>query len=219
MRLLLVEDDPILGDGIRSGLMDAGYAVDWVTSGEEAQTSLKVQSYLAIVLDIRLPGISGLDVLKQIRKVKDVTPVLLLTANDRLEDKVSGLDSGADDYLIKPFDFDELLARLRAIIRRYHSRSDTTINHGNLELDPAGRTVTINGYIVDLSRREFSLLLLLLENRGKVMSRQALEDNLYAWGSDIESNALEVHIHHLRRKCGNHLIRTVRGIGYTVDKE
>jgi len=218
MRLLLVEDDLVLGDGVRAGLMESGYAVDWMSTGEEALAALHAEPYTVMVLDIRLPGINGLEVLNELRSMDKPIPVLLLTANDAISDKITGLDKGADDYLIKPFDFDELLARLRAIVRRYHDRSNTTIRHGNIELDPAAHTVTINGEIVDLKRREFALLLLFLENRGKVMSREFLEENLYSWEYEIGSNAIEVHIHHLRRKFGNYFIRTIRGVGYTIDK-
>lgn len=219
MRLLLIEDDNILGDGIRSGLQDAGYSVDWLTTAEEGLRALETQSYSVVILDIRLPGMSGLELLKQIRKKDNPIPVLLLTAYDTTRDKVMGLDSGADDYLVKPFDFDELLARLRSIVRRQHGRASPTIRHGNIVINPAAHTVTIDDKPVDLGRRAFALLLILLENKGNVMSRQSLEESLYAWGEDVGSNAVEVHIHHLRKKCGSEFIRTIRGVGYTIDKE
>ncbi|HQS98913.1 MAG: DNA-binding response regulator [Hydrogenophilales bacterium 16-64-46] len=217
MRLLLVEDDRLLGDGLQSGLTQAGYAVDWVRDGEAAVAALATESFTALVLDLGLPRRDGLSVLSWLRARQDSTPVLILTARDQLEDKVRGLDLGADDYMLKPFDLDELTARLRALVRRAHGRPSPTLCAGSIVLDPATRRVTHGGDAIDLTLREFNLLQVLLENAGHVMSRRALEEQLYAWGDAVESNALEVHIHHLRKKLGNDVIRTVRGVGYAMD--
>lgn len=218
MRLLLIEDDTLLGDGIQAGLMQAHYAVDWVTDGEAGEHALQVENYDALILDLTLPKKDGLKILKNLRVRGDMIPVLILTARDTINDKVIGLDSGADDYLVKPFDLDELNARLRALLRRQRGRAMPYIEYGNLRLDPAAHTLTQNGQIVMLSQRELAILQALLENVGKIMSRSQLEDSLYGWDDLIESNAVEVHIHHLRKKLGKELIRTVRGIGYTIPK-
>ncbi|OGT18990.1 MAG: DNA-binding response regulator [Gammaproteobacteria bacterium RBG_16_57_12] len=219
MRLLLVEDDELLGDGIRVALTQEGYAVDWVKDGAAAQAALGVGNYDIAILDIGLPKISGLDVLKAIRNKKIDTPVMMLTARDTVQDRVAGLDRGADDYMIKPFDVDELSARLRALIRRQGGRASPLITHGNITLDPASHTVTRDGEALELPRREFAILQLLLEHAGKVMSRARLEESLYSWDDSVESNAIEVYIHHLRKKLGTEFIRTIRGIGYIVDKK
>ena len=200
MRLLLVEDDSILGDGIRTGLAQEGYAVDWVTDGYLASHALQSEHYDLLLLDLGLPRMSGLDVLKELRARGDNLPVLILTARDTVHDRVIGLDCGGDDYLIKPFALDELCARVRALLRRASERGTPMIHHG-------------------LSAREFALLQTLLENVGRVLSRARIEQSLYAWGEEIESNAVEVHIHHLRKKLGSSLIRTIRGVGYVIDKE
>ena len=222
MRLLLVEDDPLLGDGLRAGLAQLGYVVEWVRDGEAAQALLtmpKDDAFSAVVLDLGLPRQDGLSVLRAMRSRQDSTPVLVLTARDTVADRIVGLDAGADDYLVKPFDLDELGARLRALIRRATGRADPLVRHGNLVLDPAARAVTLAGEAVDLSAREYALLELLLNHRGRVMTRQQLEAQLYELDKGIESNAIEVHIHHLRKKCGSQLIRTLRGVGYMIDKE
>ncbi|MDH5691744.1 MAG: response regulator [Gammaproteobacteria bacterium] len=218
MRLLIVEDDPLLGEGIQAGLSQEGYAVDWVEDGEAADTALITNEYELMVLDLGLPKKSGLEVLKNLRLKENDLPVIILTARDTVEDRVAGLDSGADDYLTKPFELGELSARIRALLRRRGGRSSPVISHGNLTLDPASHTVTQDGKTVDISPREFTILQLLLENRGKVMSRSRLEEGLYAWNDEVESNTVEVHIHHLRKKLGAELIRTIRGVGYIVDK-
>jgi len=218
VRLLLVEDDKLLGDGIRAGLKQSGYAVDWVQDGEAADFALRTGEYEIIVLDLGLPKRSGLDVLKQLRAKGSQIPVMILTARDTVDDKVRGLDMGADDYLIKPFDLDELSARLRALTRRQTGRTTPVLRHGNIEVDPASHTVKQNDVVVDISPREFNLLQTLLESAGRVVSRARLEESLYAWNEEVESNAIEVHIHHLRKKLGNELIRTIRGVGYIVDK-
>lgn len=214
MRILLVEDDRLLGDGLQAGLTQAGYAVDWVRDGEAAVAALSTETFSAVVLDLGLPKRDGLSVLQWMRGRHDATPVLILTARDRLEDRVQGLDLGADDYVLKPFDLDEIAARLRALVRRAHGRPEPVITLGDVELNPAARTVIRNGEPVELTPREFDLLHLLLENSGRVVTRRTLEEQLYTWQEAVDSNALEVHIHHLRKKLGNELIRTVRGVGY-----
>jgi DNA-binding response OmpR family regulator len=219
MRLLLVEDDNLLGDGIKAALMQEGYAVDWLTDGSAAETALKVEEYDIVVLDLGLPKRSGIEVLNSLRGDNKDLPVLILTARDTVQDRVSGLDSGADDYMIKPFDIDELSARLRALIRRRGGRASPMITHGNVSLDPASHTVRKDDEEIDFSRREFAVLLALLENAGKVLSRARLEESLYGWDEEVESNAIEVYIHHLRKKLGSDFIRTIRGVGYIVDKK
>jgi DNA-binding response OmpR family regulator len=219
MRLLLVEDDPILGDGIRAGLKLDDYSVDWFQDGHSAEMALRSEHYDIAVLDIGLPDTSGLELLKQIRQRGETLPVLILTARDAVSDRVAGLDSGADDYMVKPFDLDELSARLRALLRRSSGRASSEIHHGNIVLDPAAHSVTLNGDAVELSPREYAVLHLLLENVGKVMSRSRLEEGLYSWDGDVESNAIEVYIHHLRKKLGSELVRTIRGVGYIIDTQ
>jgi two-component system OmpR family response regulator/two-component system response regulator QseB len=214
MRILLVEDDRLLGDGLKAGLTQAGYAVDWLRDGEAAVAALSAEAFAAVVLDLGLPRRDGLSVLQWLRARHDATPVLILTARDQLEDKVRGLDLGADDYVLKPFDLDEVAARLRALVRRAHGRPEPVLTLGEVELNPAARTVTRAGQAVELTTREFDLLHLLLENAGRVLTRRSLEEQLYTWDEAVDSNALEVHIHHLRRKLGGDLIRTVRGVGY-----
>lgn len=218
MRLLLAEDDNNLGTGLHAGLSQAGYAVDWVRDGETAENAFKTEHYDVAVLDIGLPKQSGLEVLDHIRTNGNEVPVLVLTARDTTNDKIIGLDRGADDYMIKPFDLDELNARIRALLRRRAGRALPVLKYRNIELDPASHTVKKDGNIIDISTRAFTVLQTLLENQGRVMSRSRLEESLYSWKDDIESNAVEVHIHHLRKKLGNDLIRTIRGVGYIVDK-
>lgn len=218
MRLLLVEDDRMLGSAILAGLRQVGYAVDWVYDGEAADVALRGDEYDIVVLDLGLPKKPGLDVLRALRQRGSSIPVLILTARDTVDDRVRGLDSGADDYLVKPFDLDELYARLRALTRRQSGRSTPLMRHGDLELDPASHTVRQKNHVVDIAPREFSVLQTLLENSGRVVSRARLEESLYAWNEEVESNAIEVHIHHLRKKLGADLIRTIRGVGYIIDK-
>lgn len=218
MRLLLVEDDEILGDGIKAGLTMEGYAVDWLTDGALADEALKTNHYELIVLDLNLPGMTGLDVLTSLRKRKDETPVLVLTAKDTVDDRVQGLDTGADDYVVKPFDLTEVCARLRALARRQAGRSVPRIEHKEVVLDPAAHIVTLKEERVDLSQKEFGILNFLMNNIGRVVSRSRIEQALYSWGSEIESNTVEVHIHHLRKKLGSKFIRTVRGVGYIIDE-
>jgi two-component system OmpR family response regulator/two-component system response regulator QseB len=218
MRILLVEDDPELGDGLTVGLRQEGLAVDWLKDGNSADQALQSESFDLVVLDLGLPRLSGMEVLTRARSRGQTMPVLILTARDATGDKVSGLDAGADDYLVKPINLDELSARIRALARRSAGRSVPLLTHGNITLDPAARTVMLSGQAVELSGREFSLLEVLLENAGRVLSRSHLEQSLYGWRDEPDSNALEVHIHHLRKKLGSELIRTLRGVGYTIPK-
>lgn len=218
MRILLVEDDELLGEGTRKGLIQDGYTVDWVKDGAIADQALKTEKFELVVLDLGLPKLPGLSVLQNMRERGDTTPVLILTARESIEDRVKGLDSGADDYLTKPYDFYELLARLRALQRRFASRAAPLLVHEDIALDPASHTVTFRDEPVNLSRREFALLHVLLENAGRVLSREHLTQSLYGWGEEVDSNALEVHVHNLRKRFGQDFIRTVRGIGYTIEK-
>lgn len=218
MRLLLVEDDHSLGGGIQAGLALNRHSVAWVTDGPAADQRLMNGHFDAVVLDIGLPKRSGLDVLRDMRMRGDDTPVLILTARDSVADRVQGLDAGGDDYMTKPFDLDELSARLRALHRRHSQQRPTLLTHGNIALDPAAHTVTQDGVPVNLSPNEFSILRMLLEHAGTVLSRSRLEEPLYGWSADVESNTIEVYIHFLRKKLGDNLIRTVRGVGYVVDR-
>ena len=219
MRVLLVEDDELLGDGLRTGLIQYGYTVDWLKDGLSADQALKTENFEIVVLDLGLPKLPGITVLQNLRSRGQTMPVLILTARESIDDRVKGLDSGADDYLTKPFDLDELCARLRALQRRFSSRAEPLLVHGNISLDPAAHTVALNSESVSVSRREFALLQKLLENAGRVLSREHLTQSLYGWGEDVDSNALEVHIHNLRKKFGQDFIHTIRGIGYMVDKD
>ena len=219
MRILLVEDDRLLGDGIRAGLQQAGFAVDWAQDGRAAELALGGEAYDAVVLDLGLPRLSGMEVLARVRAAHNPVPVLILTARDTVPDRIAGLDAGADDYLVKPFDLGELQARLRALIRRGKSQAEPQLEHGALRLDPAARSVSWEGRPVELSAREYAVLHALLLNAGRVLSKAQLEEKLYGWGEEIESNAVEVFVHHLRRKLAPELIRTVRGVGYMIPKE
>ena len=218
MRILLVEDDPQLGDGLTIGLRQAGFAVDWLKDGNSADQALQSETFDFVVLDLGLPRLSGMEVLSRARRRGQDMPILILTARDATGEKVAGLDAGADDYLIKPIDLDELTARIRALTRRSAGRAEPLLIHGELALDPAAHTVTQAGLLVELSSREFSLLQQLLENAGRVLTRTQLEQSIYGWRDEPDSNALEVHIHHLRKKLGSELIRTLRGVGYTIAK-
>jgi|SRR5450830_198492 len=219
MRVLLVEDDALLGDGVRAGLKQAGFAVDWTQDGQAAKLALETEEYAVIVLDLGLPKLNGTELLKWLRGRESKTPVLILTARDTVADRIAGLNAGADDYLIKPFDLDELIARLHALMRRSVGQVTLTLRHGDIELTPSTHQVRKNGQSVDLSAREFSLLHELLLHIGRVQSREQLEQHLYGWGEEVESNSVEVHVHHLRKKLGTTLIRTLRGVGYVIDKE
>ncbi|MCU0810813.1 MAG: winged helix-turn-helix domain-containing protein [Thiobacillaceae bacterium] len=217
MRILLVEDDELLGDGLAAGLRHCGYNVDWLRDGEQARSALATEDYAALVLDLGLPRVDGMSLLRGLRAAGNAIPVLILTARDSTWDKVGGLDGGADDYLVKPVDLDELAARLRALTRRASGQSTPLLQANEVELDPAARRVRLRGEPVELSAREFAILEQLMRNAGRMISRAQLESALYGWGEGVESNAVEVHIHHLRRKLGADLIRTVRGVGYLLE--
>ncbi len=219
MRILLVEDDPLLGDGLRAGLRQLGFLVDWVRDGEAAERELHTHAYNAAVLDLGLPRKDGLDVLSAVRQAHITTPVLVLTARDTVPERILGLDRGADDYVVKPVDLDELAARLRALVRRAHGQPQECLSAQDVTLEPAARTVRQAGVVVGLSTREFDLLHTLMLNAGRVLSREQLEAHLYSWGQEVDSNAVEVHIHNLRRKLGSSLIHTVRGVGYMLVRE
>jgi two-component system OmpR family response regulator/two-component system response regulator QseB len=216
MRILLAEDDPLLGDGLRAGLRQQGFQVDWVRDGHAAERELRAQPYAAVVLDLGLPLKDGMDVLGSVRRAGLSLPVLVLTARDAVPDRVRGLNTGADDYVVKPIDLQELAARLRALVRRAHGQAQECLSAQDVVLDPAAHTVTQAGRPVVLAQREFAMLQALLLNAGRVLSREQLEQHLYSWGHEVESNAVEVHIHHLRRKLGAGLIQTVRGVGYVL---
>ena len=219
MRILLAEDDPLLGDGLRAGLRQSGFQVDWVRDGAAAERELRAEPYAADVLDLGLPLMDGMAVLASIRRAAVKTPVLVLTARDAVPDRIRGLDLGADDYVVKPVDLHELAARLRALVRRAHGQPEERLVAQDVVLDPASRTVQRGGVPVTLPAREFDLLHALMLNAGRVLSREQLEQHLYSWGREVDSNAVEVHVHHLRRKLGNDLIQTVRGVGYIVPRE
>ncbi len=218
MRILLAEDDAMLGDGLRAGLRQLGFQVDWVRDGVAAERELLVGDYAAAVLDLGLPLKDGMDVLQALRSRRISTPVLVLTARDAVPDRIRGLDLGADDYVVKPVDLHELGARLRSLVRRAHGQMQDELHCGAVLLEPSARRVSLNGETVALSTREFDLLHVLMLNADRVMSREQLEQQLYSWGYEVESNAIEVHIHHLRRKLQADVIQTVRGIGYTVQR-
>jgi len=226
MRLLLVEDDRMIGESLRGALRLEGHAVDWVRDAASAQATLASERFDFVLLDLGLPATAapsaetrpdgGLDVLRALRARRDATPVIVLTARDGPGDKVAGLDAGADDYLVKPFDLDELGARIRAVLRRQSGRAESALAVGGVSLDPATRQVTLNGAPVLLSAREFAVLEALMQRPGALLSRAQLEDRLYGWGEEIESNAVSVYIHQLRRKLGADFIQNVRGVGYSV---
>jgi len=216
MRLLLAEDDTMIGEAVRAGLRRDGFAVDWVQDGKAAEAALATCSYDLLLLDLGLPRKQGLAVLRELRGRGDTLPVLVLTARDEVSDRVAGLDAGADDYLVKPFDLEELAARVRAVLRRKGGRASAVIEHGGVRLDPATHEVQRDGVPLTLSPREFALLQTLLERPGRILSRAQLEERLYGWGEEVGSNVVEVHIHALRRKLGADFIRNVRGVGYRV---
>ncbi len=224
MRILLVEDDPLLGDAIRAGLKQSDYAVDWMQDGIAADQALGTEPYAAVILDLGLPRLSGLEVLQRLRArngalKNEHIPVLILTAMDAIEDRIKGLDSGADDYMVKPFDMGELTARLRALIRRNSGSAAPELQVAGVALNAASHQVVYQGKPVELSAKEFALLHALMLHAGKVQSRAQLEEQLYAWGEEVESNAVEVHIHHLRRKLFPELVETIRGVGYLMPSD
>jgi two-component system response regulator QseB len=216
MRVLVVEDDPMIGRAVVAGLHDGGYAVDWVRDGGEAELAIANGVYDLALLDLALPRRDGLEILKSVRRAGKTLPILIITARDSVADRIAGLDHGADDYLVKPFDLDELLARARAVIRRHEGRSSPQVTYGALSLDPVKRLVLFHGAPVDLSAREFAVLEALMKEPGAVISREKLEDAVYGWGEEVGSNTIEVHLHHLRRKLKPQIIRNVRGVGYQI---
>ena len=216
MRILLIEDDALLGDAIQAGLRQAGYAVDWMKDGVSADQALATEAYAAAVLDLGLPRMSGLEVLRRLRNRQGTIPVLILTAMDTVDDRIKGLDAGADDYLAKPFDMGELSARVRALIRRASGKPVPTLRIAGVELEPAAHRVRYLDRSIDLPGKEFAVLHALMLNAGRVLSRAQIEEQLYAWGEEVESNAVEVYIHHLRRKLFPDLIETIRGVGYLI---
>jgi len=218
MRILLVEDDRALGEGIRTALKPEGYTVDWLQDGASALHALSHESFELAILDLGLPRMDGLEVLKRLRASANPIPVLVLTARDATSDRIAGLDAGADDYLVKPFDVAELKARLRALLRRSFNRPEPVLEYRGILLDPVNQQVSYQGTPINLPRKEFVLLHELIAQPGRVLTRDRLQQVLYGWDEDVESNALEVHIHHLRKKFFPELIRTVRGVGYLVDK-
>lgn len=216
MRILLVEDDELIGDGLMVGLAQLGFTPDWLRSGREALHALDAAPYDAVVLDLGLPGCDGMEVLASWRRQGHREPVLVLTARDAIDDRVAGLNAGADDYLIKPFALAEVAARLRAMLRRSQGQPDSCLRHGGLCFDPAARSATLDDVPLELTARELAVLEVLMRNPGRVLPRELIEEKLYGWDHEPESNAIEVHIHHLRKKLGRGMIRTVRGIGYTL---
>lgn len=219
MRILLIEDDRLIGDGLKVGLTQLGFTLDWFMDGKQGQQALFDVPYDAVVLDLSLPHIDGMDILKFWRKQGRDEPVLILTARDALEQRVNGLQQGADDYLCKPFALAEVAARLQALIRRRSGQLSPTLVHGDVEMDPLAMTVTYQGKPVQLKGKELALLSLFLHNPKKVLSRSAIEEKLYNWDEEVSSNSVEVHIHHLRRKLGSKFIQTVHGIGYRLGDE
>ncbi len=219
MRVLLVEDDPMIGEAVQEALKDASYAVDWVKNGQTVLSTLSSQHYDLVLLDLGLPGKDGLEVLTSIRAKENAVPLLIITARDGLDDRLRGLDGGADDYVLKPFEMAELLARMRAVLRRKGGNAAPVLSNGVVSLDPATREAVVNhAPPVQLSNREFALLQALLVRPGAILSRSDLEDRIYGWGDEVESNAVEFLIHALRRKLGSEVIKNVRGVGWTVSK-
>ncbi len=216
MRILLVEDDDLLAEGIRAGLIQNGHAVDRVDDGEKAEHALSVEAFDVLILDLGLPGRDGFEVLRSLRNAGKELPVLILTARDEVDDRIKGLDLGADDYLCKPCDLNELSARIRALARRGRGRSAPLLKYGDLELDPARQEVRKQGTLIDVSPHEYTLLQTLAESVERTVTRERLLQSLYAWDAEVESNTLAVHIHHLRKKLGRGLIQTVRGVGYRL---
>jgi two-component system response regulator QseB len=216
MRVLIVEDDPMIGRALSTGLEDSGYATDWVRDGAAAELALSQGAYDLALLDLGLPRKDGMEVLKTLRRANVQVPVVVISARDSLSDRIAGLDSGADDYLAKPFDLDEVLARIRAVLRRHAGRGTPEVSYGALTLDPVNRVVRFRGGEVSLSMREFALLEALMRHPGELVTREKLLDSVYGWGAELESNAIEVHLHHLRRKLAPELILNVRGVGYRL---
>ncbi|MCW8964909.1 MAG: response regulator transcription factor [Gammaproteobacteria bacterium] len=216
MRILLVEDDPLLGDGLVTAMQNDGYTVDWLKDGKHALQAIKTEDFNLVLLDLGLPGMDGLEVIRQTRKKSIDVPILILTARDAIDDRVTGLDLGADDYMTKPFDVNELHARLRSLIRRSHGRASPLLERAGIRINPSDKSVSYRDKPVSLSSKEYSVLLYLVENADRVTSRAQLEEQLYGWDQAIDSNALEVHIHNLRKKLDSAIIKTIRGIGYQL---
>jgi two-component system response regulator QseB len=219
VRLLLVEDDLMIGRSLQQGLKQDGYALDWVRDGQAARRALQAESYAMLLLDLGLPRLSGRELLAELRRQKNAIPVLIITARDSITERVEGLDAGADDYLVKPFSFEELSARIRALMRRQSGSAEPLLRHGALSLQPATHEVWLDEQPVHLSGREYALLEALLRRPGMPLSRAQLEGSIYGWGEEIGSNAVEVHIHSLRRKLGAEWIENVRGVGYRIGKQ
>lgn len=219
MRILLVEDDPQLGRATQIGLDQEGYAVDWVQSGDSALTAARVHEYACVLLDLGLPVTDGMVVLGKLRSAGFAGAILIVTARDQIPDRIAGLDGGADDFIIKPFDLDELAARIRAACRRAAGRTRELIRYGDVTVDVAAKIVTVQQKPVVLTTKEFGILQMLLEHQGQVLTREQLEEALYGWGEEIESNTIQVHVHHLRKKLGKNLIRTIHAVGYLMDKQ
>jgi len=218
MRLLLIEDDPMIGGAVQHGLTQAGFTVDWVTDGRSGRAAAANAVYDLVVLDIGLPHVDGMTLLRELRSRRDAVPVLITSARDAVPDRIAGLTAGADDYLLKPFDLDELIARVRALLRRHAGAATSVMTAGSLALDPVQRSVTQDGVELSLTAKEFALLEALLRRPGALLSRERLEESIYGWGEEIGSNAVEVHLHNLRRKVGSDLIRNVRGVGYRIQE-
>lgn len=216
MRILLIEDDSLIGDGLNTGLTKLGFAVDWFTDGEEGAEALLQVPYDAVVLDLGLPGKDGLSILKEWRSQKRREPVLVLTARGDVDERIAGLDSGADDYLGKPFALAEVAARLKALIRRFHDRTEPVLSAGKVNFYPETKSVALDGKAVTLAPKELLLLELLLLNRNKVLSKETIENKLYSWNDEVQSNAVEVHVHHLRKKLGRNIVKTINKIGYML---
>lgn len=219
MRVLLIEDDRLIGDGLKVGLSQLGFTIDWFTDGKQGKVALFDAPYDAVILDLSLPGLDGMDILKHWRTEGRDEPVLILTARDALDQRVQGLQQGADDYLCKPFALAEVAARLQALIRRRSGQLSPILKHGDVEMDPIAMSVTCHGEPIQLKSKELSLLSLFLHNPNKVLSRALIEEKLYNWGDEVSSNAVEVHIHHLRRKLGSNFIRTIHGVGYRLGED
>lgn len=216
MRLLLIEDDDMIGRAVRQGLVSAGFAVDWVQDARAAQLSLSTGVYDLAILDLGLPRGDGMELLKDLRQGGDSMPVLIASARDTVKDRIAGLEAGADDYVLKPFDLDELVARVRALLRRHAGSGSPVMRHGDLALDPVRKEVTLAHRLVELSAREFAVLEALMQKPGAVLSRERLEEAVYGWGQEVTSNSIEVHLHNLRKKLGSETIKNVRGVGYRI---
>jgi two-component system response regulator QseB len=219
MRILLIEDDAMIGRAVRRGLADAGFAVDWVTDGRAAELALHNDVYDLAVLDLGLPKKDGMAILASLRSMGNAMPVLIASARDTVRDRIAGLEAGADDYVLKPFDLDELVARVRALLRRNAGSGSPLLKFGTLVLDPLRKVVTQGDFTIDLSAKEFAVLEALMQRPGAVLSRAQLEESVYGWGDEVGSNAIEVHLHHLRKKLGAAAIKNVRGVGYRVTED